>query len=91
MSNDNIVDELVTFLFAGYDTTAIALTYDELPHSCGMKAFVIMPLPLLFWLAFIFFLLHSYTVYLLSRHPDVLRRVRAEVRWRLAAGDITQL
>lgn len=33
MSNDNIVDELVTFLFAGYDTTAIALTYDDFTRT----------------------------------------------------------
>lgn len=38
MSDDNIVDELVTFLFAGYDTTAITLTYDDFTHSAVVAA-----------------------------------------------------
>ncbi|KAI5868307.1 cytochrome P450 [Durotheca rogersii] len=51
-SDDNLVDQLMTFLAAGHETTATAMTW---------------------------------AVYLLARHPEVLARLRAEVRAALPA------
>lgn len=55
-TDDNLVDQLMTFLAAGHETTASSMTW---------------------------------AVYMLSRYPDVQRRLREEVRAKLPSVDDT--
>ncbi|KAI1386568.1 cytochrome P450 [Hypoxylon trugodes] len=56
-TEDNLVDQLMTFLAAGHETTASAMTW---------------------------------AIYLLSKYPDIQKRLRAEIRERLPPIDSDQ-
>lgn len=70
MSTDVIVDQLLTFLFAGYDTSAITLGYDL--EFCNSLPMTLTACPCMSAL------ISSYAMYLLAKHPDVLSKVQME-------------